>query len=55
MQMIKKPVITVIVPRDKQMTELTEFASLKSERLRRAGPARRSTAASGRTCAASAT
>ncbi len=30
MRMIKKPVIVVVVPRDKQMTELTEFASLKT-------------------------
>ena len=30
MRMIKKPVIAVVVPRDKQMTELTEFASLKT-------------------------
>jgi hypothetical protein len=31
MRMIKKPVSAVIVPRDKQMTELTEFASLKTD------------------------
>jgi hypothetical protein len=30
MKMIKTPVITVIVPRDKQMTELPEFSSLKA-------------------------
>jgi hypothetical protein len=30
MRMIKKPVLVVVVPRDKQMTELTEFASLKT-------------------------
>ena len=30
MRMIKTPVITVIVPRDKQMTELPEFSSLKA-------------------------